>query len=127
MTEQDVAERLHKSRRWVRTWLSRHPVDRDGQPHVSYKAGRTLLFTALDIARILTSLALETPCPSSLSRPATKTRTTRSAAHTSTSKTTTELLTLLTSNSRKSHSEKNSGKSKTNSNVTTLRPRQNPH
>lgn len=54
----DVAKRLHKSERWLRDWLSRHPQDVHGRPFYRL-AGRTKLFTSADVARILEAL----PCP----------------------------------------------------------------
>ena len=32
-TVDEVAERLHKSRRWLQDWLRDHPADRAGLPH----------------------------------------------------------------------------------------------
>ncbi len=55
MTIPEVAERLHKSTRWMQDFLRQNPFGR--------MAGRTRLFTEADIAAIIEAL----PCPSSSS------------------------------------------------------------
>ena len=71
-TMDDVAERLHKSRRWLQDFIQEYPFYR--------LAGRTKLFTEGDIARLIEAL----PCPGSSSRPAkAKRRTGTSAESTS--------------------------------------------
>lgn len=47
----EAAGQLRKSQRWLRDWLKRHPHDADGRPFFA-KAGRTLLFTEVDIDHI---------------------------------------------------------------------------
>jgi hypothetical protein len=51
-TMEEVAQRLHKSRRWLQDFVRNHPFYR--------LAGRTKLFTEGDIARLVEAL----PCPS---------------------------------------------------------------
>ena len=66
-----VAERLHKSRRWLQSFLRDHPYYR--------LAGRSKVFTEADITKLVESL----PCPSNSYRPVKASRrTSRSAAHT---------------------------------------------
>jgi hypothetical protein len=55
----EVAERLHKSRRWPQDFLRATPCGSDGRPFYRL-AGRTKLFTADDISRIFEAL----PSPS---------------------------------------------------------------
>lgn len=79
-----AAEVLGVGRRWLLEWLWKNPCDQNGTPFYR-KAGRTKLFTELDIARILAALPTpEVPfCPSSSSRRAGATRTMQSGGPTS--------------------------------------------
>jgi Helix-turn-helix domain len=56
LTVEDVAERLHVSRRWVLDYVRGRPIGR--------MAGRKRLFTEIDLTSIIAGL----PCPSSSSR-----------------------------------------------------------
>jgi hypothetical protein len=68
-TIDELAARLHKSRRWLQAFLRGRDIGR--------LAGRTRLFTEGDVARLIQEL----PCPSSSSRPGkTKARIGQSAA-----------------------------------------------
>lgn len=55
LTLDDVADRLHKSRRWLVDWLREHPY--------YVKVGRTKLFREADIENIQVSLATKYPSP----------------------------------------------------------------
>src|SRR6516225_6167665 len=100
-TVDDVAQRLHKSRRWLQTFLRDRPIGR--------LAGRTRLFTECDVLRLIEEL----PCPSSSGRRArVKRRTTTSGAPTSGS-TLKRALVLAGEKSRKNFS----ARSETTSNV----------
>jgi hypothetical protein len=92
-----VAERLHKSRRWLQDFLRGRDIGR--------LAGRTKLFTDADILRLIEAL----PCPSSSSRRASR-RTGRSAARIS-GGTLTEALALASERSPPKCSKGSSGKS----------------
>src|SRR5262245_22277960 len=72
LTGSEVAQRLHKSRRWLQDYLRKHPYYR--------LAGRTKIFTEADILRLYEAL----PCPSSSGLPGKeKRRIGQSVAHTS--------------------------------------------
>ena len=79
LTIDQVADQLHKSRRWLRDWLREHPEDAPGR--TLYRlAGRTKLFTEQQLNYIIEAL----PCPSSSCRRAKAGRRTgRSVAPTS--------------------------------------------
>ena len=60
-TMDEVAERLHKSRRWLQDFIQRYPFYR--------LAGRTKLFTEGDIARLIEGQAPEAhPAPAKAKR-----------------------------------------------------------
>jgi hypothetical protein len=67
-TLDEVAARLHKSRRWLQVFLRGRPIGR--------LAGRTRLLTEHDIVTLIEAL----PCPSSSSRPETRRRRTSTSA-----------------------------------------------
>jgi hypothetical protein len=108
LTIDEVATRLHKSRRWVRSFVRGRGIGR--------LAGRTRLFTMADLHQLIEAL----PCPSSSTRPGRATRTGRSAARTS-SGTLSEALALATEKSQ----PKSYGRSKGKSNVVSLPSREN--
>ena len=56
----EAAGRLCKTPRWLRTWLSKHPVDAYGVPYCS-QLGRTKVFSEGDVARILDATRVA-PC-----------------------------------------------------------------
>jgi hypothetical protein len=94
-TVDDVAQRLHKSRRWLQTFLRDRPIGR--------LAGRTRLFTEYDVLRLIEEL----PCPSSSAhRARVKRRTITSGAHISAS-TLKRALALAGEKSRKGFSARN--------------------
>ena len=64
---EDVADRLHKSARWLRDWLRKNPADPNGDPFY-IRAGRTMIFTEKDVERICASLREEERCRLNLSR-----------------------------------------------------------
>lgn len=97
MTMDQLAERLHKSRRWLQYFLRDHPYGR--------MAGRTRLFTEADIAAIIEAL----PCPS-VSSSATAPPTGISAVPSEASQWT-KLQGLLTKGRRKRSRPSGSGKS----------------
>src|SRR6266851_8698686 len=71
-TLDDVAERLHKSRRWLQDFVRGRPIGR--------LAGRTRLFTEADVLTLIEAL----PCPSSSSsRAKARARISRSEGRTS--------------------------------------------
>src|SRR6266705_3539813 len=75
LTVEEVAQRLHKSPRWLQDFLRDHPTGPDGRPFFRL-AGRTRLFSESDVGRLYEAL----PCPSSSSRrDKAKARTGRSA------------------------------------------------
>ncbi len=61
LTIDDVARRLHKSRRWLQDWLRNHPFDRNGEPFYT-PLGRTKTFDERDIQRIRATLKEEEQC-----------------------------------------------------------------
>src|SRR6185312_982943 len=82
LTLSEAASELRKSKRWLQDWLAKNPVDAYGRPFCS-KLGRTRLFQATDLSRILEA-AKVVSCPSKSSRRATvKRRTIQSEGHTS--------------------------------------------
>jgi len=52
---EDVADRLHKSARWLRDWLRKNPTDPDGNPFY-IPLGRTKVFNEKDFERICAAL-----------------------------------------------------------------------
>ena len=59
-TVDEVADRLHKTRRWLMDWLRIHTHDQRGNPLFKL-AGRSKVITDEHIQRIIEAL----PCPSS--------------------------------------------------------------
>lgn len=58
LTVDEAAKALRKTRRWLEMFLRRKPCDRHGRPFYA-KAGRTKLFTAIDVSCILQAAAAE--------------------------------------------------------------------
>src|SRR5262249_14103044 len=84
-TLDEVAQHLHKSRRWLQDWLRAHPADRSGKPFYA-PLGRTKTFDDSDIARIRAAANEDEQCRLNLSRPAReRAQTGRSEGHTSAS------------------------------------------
>lgn len=65
-TVDEVAVRLHKSRRWLQSWLRENPADAAGMPYYA-PAGRTKLFGEADISRIKSALREHERCRLELS------------------------------------------------------------
>ena len=83
LTMHEAAKELRKSRRWLQTWLSLHPLDAAGIPYYA-PFGRTKTFDDNDLARIRAAVREEERCRlSSLTPVRAKRRTIRAAAHTS--------------------------------------------
>jgi hypothetical protein len=95
----EVAQRLHKSRRWLQDFVRDHPFYR--------LAGRTKLFTEGDIARLVEAL----PCPSSSSRRAKAARRTGMSEARTLESLLTEARRLLSSEPRGRSSSDGDGKS----------------
>lgn len=102
-----VAERLHKSRRWLQDYLKEHPHYR--------LAGRTKLFTEEHIAALYEAL----PCPSSSSRPVKASPRSIAFGEPTSVATWTELQKLLTAPSR----QKSYSNGESRSNAGSLRKR----
>jgi hypothetical protein len=58
LTMDQVATKLHKSRRWLLSYLKRKPTDRRGDPFC-IKLGRTRLFRDNDVERLKQTIAAE--------------------------------------------------------------------
>ena len=108
----EAASSIHKSARWLRSWLR-------GRGGIGKLAGRTRLFTEADVLRIIGELE---PCPSNCSRPKRAGRRTSTSAADALRSPLTEALALATERSPSS----SSGRSKTKSSVVAMPNRATP-
>jgi hypothetical protein len=67
LNEDEAAAELHKTKRWLREWLRRHPQDATGEPYFT-PVGRNKIFHQNDIRRIEQALRDEARCPSNSDR-----------------------------------------------------------
>src|SRR6266702_5686271 len=67
LTLGDLADRLHKSPRWLSRWLRKNPTDPNGELFYT-PIGRTKIFSEKDFERICAALREEERCRLNLSR-----------------------------------------------------------